>query len=445
MATRSSGRTPKVKGGYPTGVTNARNDALTATESNHNRDRQKSQHNSPARNSHESLFSQGTIAFDLGLTNDIDIDGTIYVPHSQATSSYVNTQVSVICMFDVDSQTGDDYVSDWEWLDPKHSPMAALQSLPLTTTFMLQYFSETVAVELVTIDDERNGWRSIVLPLAHKYDLIANSVQAAAAFHFSDNVSRHLGHPRDFYNRAIDGLRQNQELSAYDARKKHVILISLLVLLVVTMVNGSSDFRSIFRLLETAWEAGGGDEELGQGELGLFVIRQYLKFRGYAAPALSRSQGVEVLSHTAFKRPLDSRGWDDFRSYIPLYPEHHEAMSLICDLMEQACALYIERVALGCGAGPLTERVERLKTTMEAFPTGSPLEHVLVWVCFFGAVESSTEGQHEYFIQKLMLHHQRNGFANITNAIEYLQQRRSKEGTLLAWHEDFPTLPFFVV
>ena len=134
-----------------------------------------------------------------------------------------------------------------------------------------------IASGLVTIDDHRNGWRHLVLPIALEDTLIMDAVLSAAAFHFSANINDQLLNSIALYEMAIKSLRQRQDISAYNVYEKQVVVLSLLVLLAATIVSGTSDFRLLFNLLDAAWNAAGGEEDLVQGELGTFLMRQMLK------------------------------------------------------------------------------------------------------------------------------------------------------------------------
>lgn len=134
-----------------------------------------------------------------------------------------------------------------------------------------------VALELVAIDDQRNGWRYLVLPIARSDCLIMSSALAAAAFHFTSNVSKDFVCPLIFYQSAIAELRHRQDIRSYSNQGQQIIILSLLTLLATTMVSGSVDFRIILQLIEAAWNAAGGEASLNVGELGVFVTRQYRK------------------------------------------------------------------------------------------------------------------------------------------------------------------------
>lgn len=130
---------------------------------------------------------------------------------------------------------------------------------------------------MVAIDDHRNGWRYLVLPIAQEDDLVNDAVLSAAAFHFTMNISAQFLEPVAVYQSAIRKLRLRQDMTCYNVLEQQKILLSLLVLLVAAVVGGSSDFRTIFGLLEGGLYALGGEERLSHGALGRFVVWQIRK------------------------------------------------------------------------------------------------------------------------------------------------------------------------
>jgi hypothetical protein len=137
--------------------------------------------------------------------------------------------------------------------------------------------SQRIAAEMVLVDDHQNGWRNLVLPLARQDALVEDTVLSVAAFHFSMNVDDRFLNPTLVYQRAIRRLRSRQDVTSYDIVRKQSVLLSLLVLLVAAVVSGSSDFRTIFGLLEACLQALGGEESISHGELGTFLVWQIHK------------------------------------------------------------------------------------------------------------------------------------------------------------------------
>lgn len=130
---------------------------------------------------------------------------------------------------------------------------------------------------MVVVDDNYNGWRCLVLNVAHLDDLVMDAALSTAAFHFTSKFGSSFYNSHAIYASAIRRLREREDLARQDMLSKQAVLLALVVLLATVMVNGFSDFSAIFDLLETAVEAVGGEEKLMHGELGHFVVRQIRK------------------------------------------------------------------------------------------------------------------------------------------------------------------------
>lgn len=147
---------------------------------------------------------------------------------------------------------------------------------------------------MIAIDGPHNGWRHIVLPIAHAHPLVMNAVLAVSAFHVSlQQEQKQLANsglylPRKplpsgrisaeiLYDLTIQGLKQRRDLSKSDPDTKQSILVTILVLLAAVMVNGRTDFPILFGMLDAAIEVVGGEDQLAGSELGEFIIRQVRK------------------------------------------------------------------------------------------------------------------------------------------------------------------------
>lgn len=173
-----------------------------------------------------------------------------------------------------------------------------LELLNLLTVFLV---SDHIAGEMVAIDGLHNGWRHLVLPIAHLDQLVLNSVLTVASFHrygqhlsqsknldvredslqvppgLSYQLSTNANPPASqLYAWTIADL-QRRDLGHSDQFSRLSILLAILVLLVAVMVTGSDDFPLLFRLLESALEAIGGEDSLGEDELSRFIVRQVHK------------------------------------------------------------------------------------------------------------------------------------------------------------------------
>ncbi|OJJ79401.1 uncharacterized protein ASPGLDRAFT_70122 [Aspergillus glaucus CBS 516.65] len=125
---------------------------------------------------------------------------------------------------------------------------------------------------MVVIDDNHNGWRHLILPLAWMDKLVMKTVLAVSPFH----ISRRSG-------------------GQYDHQTKRLAILSIIVLLAAVMVTGCSDFPVLFHLLQSALDTVGGEDRLGPDELSEFALRQIHKMRVYAAPFISQQTGVYTI------------------------------------------------------------------------------------------------------------------------------------------------------
>lgn len=162
------------------------------------------------------------------------------------------------------------------------------------------------------------------------------------------------------------------------------------------------------------------------------------RLRGYAAPFLGQLQGVERLSQDA------PDGWEDHFYYQARLPEHSNSISMLFDLNNQACRIYTTRAMAGPRTPPLTTMVEHFKDTLEMIPVGSPVAHTLVWPTLVAACESGTPEHRRFFIDTLLKHHQRNGFANIPRALHHLRRIWS-QSRVESWTMLLPEPRVFVV
>ena len=91
------------------------------------------------------------------------------------------------------------------------------------------------------------------------------------------NTSLWMQEATRLYAKAIKELQKRRRIDSYDLGTQHNIILTILVLLVALMVNGSSDFPIVFQMLQSALEVIGGDSKLSQGELAQFLLRQIHK------------------------------------------------------------------------------------------------------------------------------------------------------------------------
>lgn len=143
---------------------------------------------------------------------------------------------------------------------------------------------------MMAVDGYHNGWRYIVLPMAHSDELVMTAVLAVSSFHQSANEAsvplnrtpsngdlKHLS-PQFLYDVTIKGLQQRRNLIRSSYEEKQSTLITILVLLVGAMVTGRDDYPTILDMLQSATSVLGGEDQLGATEIGGFLVRQVRKW-----------------------------------------------------------------------------------------------------------------------------------------------------------------------
>lgn len=135
---------------------------------------------------------------------------------------------------------------------------------------------------MVAIDDTNNAWRHLVLPIAGVDRLVLVAALAAAKLHFSINVcSQPLSTPINSYTRAIEELKLRFEFGFKEKKSWRMVALAILILLSAIMVSGWDDLPQLSQMLEVAVSAAGGDENLGQDDLGRFLSREVRKWVAY--------------------------------------------------------------------------------------------------------------------------------------------------------------------
>ena len=130
---------------------------------------------------------------------------------------------------------------------------------------------------MVVIDGAHNGWRDLVLPIAQRDELVMDAVMSASAFHYYVNFGECVYAPSSHYMRAINRLQKRRNLAICDTEGAQRIVLAILVLLVTIMINGSSDFPVLFKLLQLALDAMDNQDDLFEGEVGEFLKQQIQK------------------------------------------------------------------------------------------------------------------------------------------------------------------------
>lgn len=134
---------------------------------------------------------------------------------------------------------------------------------------------------MVVLDDAHNGWRQHILPIACADEMVLKCVLSVSSFHLSQRSPSHIKHiaesPREHFLQAIAELQSRRCLDQCDLQTKQFVVVAIILLLAAVMVNGCSDFRILFHMLQSALESIGGEEGLADGDLASFLRREIHK------------------------------------------------------------------------------------------------------------------------------------------------------------------------
>ncbi|CAI6089440.1 unnamed protein product [Clonostachys chloroleuca] len=352
-----------------------------------------------------------------------------------------------------------------------------LDDVPSWKKALLMHYSEHIASEMLAIDGSHNGWRYIVLPLAHTDDLVMEAVLAVSAFHRDAKKSTDWAEyfqtsgsslqytsqeqslwldsiassPQTLYNTAIKGLRRRSNLAGSSYEAKQAILVAVLVLLVAAMVTGRDDYFMILGMLHSATDVFKGEDELWASELGRFLARQVQKMRVYAAPHISEMAGLETLTSQS--------QWDQYFDCVRYCSQSQSQgkvrLAAIEDVMQQAHDIYLQGLDSASWAlddekrraadTDPEDRIERFKITLEQLPADGPGAHVLVWAIFLVAAASSSERHRVFFKEVLLKRYSQSRFANLLKGIKHLPQIWVRTDNGIRWTQLLSEARLFVM
>ncbi|CAH0042078.1 unnamed protein product [Clonostachys rhizophaga] len=311
----------------------------------------------------------------------------------------------------------------------------------MNTDGSLQLVSRHIAPEMMILDGPHNGWRYLILPMARTDSLVRDAILAVSCFHLclssintrcpsaEDAVSQWQFpgpglNPRHLYARAIKGLHSRQ-LMSYDGASQLPILVTIMVLLTSSMVTGDQDFPILFRMLQSAFDALGGEQGLGQCDLAAFLVRQIHKLFVYAAPLISQENGLQTM-----QSPVRMMQVFECLNYCAQQqPKHQQVITTAISLIHQAREIYLNQTPplQRSSEDPFVSarsvaRVQAFIDTLQCFPQDQPGEHVLLWASFVAASDCTIDVHKDYFESFFRRHHARNGFMNLLKAVDFLRR-----------------------
>lgn len=104
---------------------------------------------------------------------------------------------------------------------------------------------------MVIYDTEDNGYRNLILPLAHQDSLVERAVSVVSALHLGIKHAELRSHAENGRTAIITRLRQNAMKGSAENVLTLSTWVTLIVLLVGETVTGSSEFVHLFEMLRS--------------------------------------------------------------------------------------------------------------------------------------------------------------------------------------------------
>ncbi|KAK4939814.1 hypothetical protein LTR10_019987 [Elasticomyces elasticus] len=269
---------------------------------------------------------------------------------------------------------------------------------------------------MAVIDRGFNGYRDLILPLAECDTLVQKAVVVAATEHLSSKLARHILPNPNTYNSVLCGLRlRSQTMIPY---KDDISMTTLLLLLLCEMISGGDKFTQIYGIMRGLIRSAGAQLEFSPSRLGRFVEIQTLRVQLIAESLFNEAEGSNFV-HVQLEKCLE------FLRYCQsFHPEHSVLMSLLFDIMTQACRLYVLRASTD---PPLCDTVQLVEDFKQVAEKVADYEHVvghhlLLWPYFVAGAESSTIPHRRYFFQKMQAMYRTTRCENTLKAMHQLNR-----------------------
>lgn len=284
-------------------------------------------------------------------------------------------------------------------LSSKISP--SLELFDSSTRMLLSNFSEDIAPTMVPIDGPRNGFRTILLPLACEHELVRYALLASSANHLRLKKPELAPAATRYQTTAIASLRGAANATQGQINTGATTLATIVLLLVNDMVTGCCDFRLLIGMAKS-WILAFGDTQDSREKPLIQFLKEQINFMELM---------IEPL--IGIRAPSFLRG--DFQ---PL-----DIFTRLESAIDQACKIYARRVLSDQSQGKdsgITDLLDKLKATVEEIPIGIPGEHALIWVYFLTAAESSSTVHREFFAGRLAGVYERVKSSNIARTFNIL-------------------------
>ncbi|KAF9887403.1 hypothetical protein FE257_010258 [Aspergillus nanangensis] len=341
---------------------------------------------------------------------------------------------------DQESQTGSNHTIDFisNHLDPLESWKRSL----------VNYWSDHIAPTMVAVDDEANGYRTMILPAVELEESLLCAISAASSYHLALRLSypdKTKQYAQQMYTEVINGLvRKSQQIVASGTGQDPPILVvlTIIVMLVCAMITGSCDFPILFRMLSSLHAFSNSEASNWRENISFkgFLDSQVRKFELYAGPLIDESEGLKKVQGAM----MSYEGLECLSRCVHLHPEYSISLQYNLSLIQQACEIYSLRVSNILDDETSMSLVASFKDTLSQYPSSGQGRNTIIWATFIAAAESS-HPQHQAFFRNIFTEfYSMNGFGNILIALKMLEDIWNRDPEQ-KWTSILPTWGVFVM
>jgi hypothetical protein len=287
---------------------------------------------------------------------------------------------------------------------------------------------------MVVLDDDTNGYRSLVLPMAIEDEVLCRAVNVVAA--------QHLSRQRPELQRAaeaeraavISRLRCDSLKQSADKVFNKFTWATLIVLLVGETVTGSADYGFLIQMLLSLSMSNPGRDanpvlfNFLQAQTHMYVPKNTTillltsgRFELLGIPLLGEEMGLL----TTMRASESLMSWLSY-PHLPENSEDRRLADLIRQCFLSACDIYMGTAANVNAISTFpdsiqTHLIQRLIDKVSKILPDARGAHALVWVCFIAGAASTDQSQREFLIHRMEHIYTRTQFRNIPTAIQSLR------------------------
>ena len=294
----------------------------------------------------------------------------------------------------------------------QQKPSQSLELIDSPTRELFAHFSNYVAPIMVAIDGAANGYRNILLPLALTDELVREGVRVTAL----DFLASNRPTIRTQADQAMQVIlsRQRSRSSSHPRLVDVSAWATTILLLTAEIVTGGSDFPRLFTMLKHL--AAANTKTSSKTDLHIFLAGQTQMMTFFAQPLVQETPDRLWVACNS-EHTVDSILGD-----AHLQPSLSHEFQIYRTAIRRACDLYITRATLDPCYSETVPHLDRLQVLCEPIQPTTPGQHILVWVYFLAAAESSTQKHREFFTGRLRSLHESTKFQNIPVALAALEE-----------------------